>query len=1522
MPRLITDNSFRIGSMISRGHGPAESPGSPKTKEEDDQLDLNNLIVTEPQKIEIKSPVAGDVTSIEISPNERWLAVGSTISHGYGKGGAQVAVFYLKTLTTVASENAFFSIVGPEGVMNLGWSQDSQMLYVLDKSCYCFCYQIPQFTPTSNVVLQEPLWKWEFPTPCTFMTLGSGKYEHHLKDDQDHAAFGMAHSLTIIITKVGSQGMEQVCILETPYSATCCGLMPSGISHLAQPRVAVGTKMGSFTLYILPKPASILSKQTSSPQRLDRVVGREVSHKSIASIAPLDGANKDPVDEKDLDPEDMELNVEDDQSYSLPSFMRIGSHKSIDFSETNHTNIKSRRRRGSILDDSGHMADRALNDNTARGIRELFAVPGNGKPVGYIATTGSRKNETVVYSVGTDVIVVRRIDEGPEITKSNVIETLGTTEQWNIVSRIHMSGCISISAISISHDGSAMGICAQEATGNDCPNASLTVYDMTPVLPAKRTYQNATAVESFHHHPEIKAVCFSSDGAVTYSGGTEHKLFLEQVNSGVSINGLLETALPIHSVAMSERGNRCVICMDANPTENKYCFEIHNSEDIERHTGVTKGIGCIPVFRHHESEVIFGTLLSKNGTLLAVALQSKIKIFKEAKDKKAFGWIQADEIEVDGFESMATAMKNDSIIYLAVATKITVKIFTTPCSCKRLQGGNINYSLQEIVAPDNIGGHDNQVQAIDLASASNTVFLAVAQQLCLDCYDLQTNTKIWNRRLYELQVRYNSISLSAGGELLVTGDSVGKMVIYHLKRKKVVATVQKGAPVMFVYFVGLQFVVLLLVGHRGALVYNLMVSDISMILPMQMVCQAPQPSLVGLSQTGNMIFFNATQAFLYGFSAPHVGHKIYDHPSYTLLEKIMENPRDLFRILRYHPYLLNRVCPKTHKDVVQSCVEKDVPDSLHCFLEAGCPIALHFDNDKESALSKAINSDSPNLWIRLILNAIADKSISNDHESLRVVLQGQFTMKAENKKHSVFEHLGLKYSKHFLNFIKNIELRNSHNTMLAGLENLKLTSTEYKNDAHQHANHIWSHLCSKGSDTVNQGLDTENFGNRLKHPLRGRMLPFKGISMPLHRESKGGFQITPLQVIVEACSIEQDGSVFKKGSLAYHLMERQWKLLKTLFLTESQCFIIYIAISSGKSYLLAWITHEQEIGNEQHVQILIMVLLVCSWIIFALSIVFLTLEFLELRITYKWTGNLKASLVEYLNLANITDLLSFKFQIILSLSIIAYYGEGREEDFGQLRGLASIALIFLYLKLLYYAQGFVMWASTVKIAIKILNDMKRFFAIIIVILIGFAFSFSTMLSYTNSLGAFDDPAHAFLQMTLYLYGAVDNVADVFDVGFVPVVLFELFMILEVLILLNLMITVMADSFRAVKDQAGIDVLLNKAELVVKLEHIYRILHKGKSVNDKDCDSEYPWVHLLEVDKKEEKEDRLAKLEERIDNLATTFKKSLEHLERKSFTALEHHMEHLEYTIEKKYADSISDLSQSREKPSALFSFAS
>ncbi|GLI61786.1 hypothetical protein VaNZ11_004286, partial [Volvox africanus] len=152
-----------------------------------------------------------------------------------------------------------------------------------------------------------------------------------------------------------------------------------------------------------------------------------------------------------------------------------------------------------------------------------------------------------------------------------------------------------------------------------------------------------------------------------------------------------------------------------------------------------------------------------------------------------------------------------------------------------------------------------------------------------------------------------------------------------------------------------------------------------------------------------------------------------------------------------------------------------------------------------------------------------------------------------------------------------------------------------------------------------------------------------------------------------------------------------------------------------------------------------------------------------------------------------------------------------------LRGLASVQIVLLFMRLLYYAMASDKLGSFVRMVLETTYDLVMFFAFLSVVFVGFA------LAIIVSQGALADEEQTFIKLFTMMYGDFDvNFLSTLDSGALGLdaltrVLASIYMILVTIILLNLLISVISESYERIRENEKWESLRNKALLVVESE---------------------------------------------------------------------------------------------------------
>ncbi|EFJ52883.1 hypothetical protein VOLCADRAFT_86312 [Volvox carteri f. nagariensis] len=152
-----------------------------------------------------------------------------------------------------------------------------------------------------------------------------------------------------------------------------------------------------------------------------------------------------------------------------------------------------------------------------------------------------------------------------------------------------------------------------------------------------------------------------------------------------------------------------------------------------------------------------------------------------------------------------------------------------------------------------------------------------------------------------------------------------------------------------------------------------------------------------------------------------------------------------------------------------------------------------------------------------------------------------------------------------------------------------------------------------------------------------------------------------------------------------------------------------------------------------------------------------------------------------------------------------------------LRGLASVQIVLLFMRLLYYAMASDKLGSFVRMVLETTYDLVMFFAFLGVVFVGFA------LAMIVSQGSLANEEQTFIKLFTMMYGDFDvNFLSDIESGALGLdaltrVIASVYMILVTIILLNLLISIISESYERIRENERWESLRNKALLVVECE---------------------------------------------------------------------------------------------------------
>ena len=178
---------------------------------------------------------------------------------------------------------------------------------------------------------------------------------------------------------------------------------------------------------------------------------------------------------------------------------------------------------------------------------------------------------------------------------------------------------------------------------------------------------------------------------------------------------------------------------------------------------------------------------------------------------------------------------------------------------------------------------------------------------------------------------------------------------------------------------------------------------------------------------------------------------------------------------------------------------------------------------------------------------------------------------------------------------------------------------------------------------------------------------------------------------------------------------------------------------------------------------------------------------------------------------NYVDVTAFTMQILVDLEVILGFGVT------ILRPMSAVSLLCLFVKILYFARGFGRWGTQVKMMFKILEDMQPFLLILMVFVSGFGVAFWIVLHDENE--SFSEPGKSItyvLNLAVYGQGELDPM----DNTYLTASFGQILMLFISLVLLNMLIAIMSDTFDHCVKTAQVDNVVAKAEIVLEMEEIW------------------------------------------------------------------------------------------------------
>jgi len=208
------------------------------------------------------------------------------------------------------------------------------------------------------------------------------------------------------------------------------------------------------------------------------------------------------------------------------------------------------------------------------------------------------------------------------------------------------------------------------------------------------------------------------------------------------------------------------------------------------------------------------------------------------------------------------------------------------------------------------------------------------------------------------------------------------------------------------------------------------------------------------------------------------------------------------------------------------------------------------------------------------------------------------------------------------------------------------------------------------------------------------------------------------------------------------------------------------------------------------------------------------------------------------DLENIFDV-SF-FLLVVIWAVIMNQEFFKQKDLKNIRMLATMTAFVFHIKFLFFFRSiFMSFAVFIEGFIQVTKKLGMFMVVLLIILIGFMQAFYTLFNKTKycdeesdtDINQFCKLWPSFLKLSTMLLGGVDD--DVFRRDSTAVFLFILFMVVCVILLANVLIAIVTQSYAVIRDErAEIIFWTNRLDVVAEMKFIKRLFPKWEVNTDR------------------------------------------------------------------------------------------
>jgi len=441
-------------------------------------------------------------------------------------------------------------------------------------------------------------------------------------------------------------------------------------------------------------------------------------------------------------------------------------------------------------------------------------------------------------------------------------------------------------------------------------------------------------------------------------------------------------------------------------------------------------------------------------------------------------------------------------------------------------------------------------------------------------------------------------------------------------------------------------------------------------------------------------------------------------------------------------------------------------------------------------------------------------------------------------KITVFKAIAMKFPSNFLAFLKSFSFENCDVELIQGLESAEMDIAVQVALPVKFPKGFWKSYYQKKLKKASP------FERRKPETiLQAQRIPFAGIC----RVNTQDNEESPLEVIVHTSASLRDYSIFSEETIVHDLVMLEWGVIRPHFTVQTIMYVAYYVCAVLLSWKLVLIKNShKDLSAEPDFRNRWTVVLSAGLI--AGSIWGLKREYQQFSSELKLEQRQQLTLIgvgkqwylrclrfveclknaawNHFDLWNFLDLFAFSTQLVTDVMILS---SGK-----HILGFAAVSMLPLTWKLYSYARAFSTVGMFVRIVQRSMMAMGNFLGFLGCWLLGFAFAFHVLLSEKEGFKTVTDSMYT---VTMMIYGDFDDLKGLEQSGdhdILVYVMFQLMMLSSVVVMLNLLIAILSDSYQDVKLNALEESLFQLASIILEL----------RKTEPKKRREELKWVHVL------------------------------------------------------------------------------